>query len=94
MDAAELLAAIVEKPTPRTMQWCARALRPRVAAQLQHALAAAVLATQAAPGTAWELEAHRWAWAMPMHLLRAPPADTGERGGGQSAAATQLVRRR
>ena len=70
-----------------------RTLRGRVAAQLRAALAEAALATQIVPGTARELEAHRWAWFMPTLLLRVP-VGAAEADQGKTAAVTQLVRRR
>ena len=93
VDQAALLLELTARPQPRTLQWCARSLRTRVQAQLKQALGAAVIATQAAPGTAWEEEMHRWAWLMPSLLLRAPP-DSGAQQPGTTAAVTQAVRRR
>ena len=95
-DAAALevlLEQYCAEPAPRTMQWCSRQLRGRVASQLTAAIAAAVVATQLSPGTKHELEAHRWAWAMPSLLLRAAE-NTGTEGSEKTAATTQMVRRR
>ena len=64
-----------------------------MAAVLQQALGEAVLASQVAPGTAWEPQAHRWAWLMPSLLLRAPGAGADEHMGA-TAAVTKVVRRR
>ena len=90
---ADLLEDLTAKPRPRTLQWCARSLRPRVASLLEQAIAEAVLSSQTAPGTAWELQAHRWAWLLPSLLLRAP-VESDPATSGTTAAITQMVRRR